>query len=232
MEIKDIYLDLREGPQYAKNQNNVWLLESEMFKDPLKLNIVYDDWDKKYIEDIKKECLKVKEDLNKEYEKVNKIIEEQTKILNDLKQYKVEEQRIIDWYKEMQNEEKQKRKEIKQNQKEKEKNDEEVNNKIKDLYSLIKKKPPQRIFRYTGSELISWLDPYYWEDIEIPSWDYQIIEKIHYEPQNERCLNQDTEIFYTKHISDVYNPMIQLIGENGIDKPVAKVEIDILFFQL
>jgi hypothetical protein len=43
MEIKDIYLDLREGPQYAKNQNNVWLLESEMFKDPLKLNIVYDD---------------------------------------------------------------------------------------------------------------------------------------------------------------------------------------------
>jgi hypothetical protein len=49
----------------------------------------------------------------------------------------------------MQNEEKQKRKEIKQNQKEKEKNDEEVNNKIKDLYSLIKKKPPQRIFRYT-----------------------------------------------------------------------------------
>jgi hypothetical protein len=34
--------------------------------------------------------------LNKEYEKVNKIIEEQTKILNDLKQYKVEEQRIID----------------------------------------------------------------------------------------------------------------------------------------
>jgi hypothetical protein len=26
--------------------------------------------------------------------------------------------------------------------------------------------------------------------------------------------------------------MIQLIGENWIDKPVAKVEIDILFFQL
>ena len=150
MEIKDIYLDLREWPQYAKNQNNVWLLESEMFKDPLKLNIVYDDWDKKHIEDIKKECLKVKEDLNKEYEKVNKIIEEQTKILNDLKQYKVEEQRIIDGYKEMQNEEKQKRKEIKQNQKIKEKNDEEVNNKIKDLYSLINRK-------WINELIISWL---------------------------------------------------------------------------
>jgi hypothetical protein len=42
MQIKDFYLDLREGPQYAKKNGNMWLLESEAFKEPLRFEFTFD----------------------------------------------------------------------------------------------------------------------------------------------------------------------------------------------
>ena len=42
MQIKQFYLDLREWPQYARNNWNVWLLESEAFKEPLKFEFTFD----------------------------------------------------------------------------------------------------------------------------------------------------------------------------------------------
>lgn len=232
MEIKEFYLDLREGPQYAKKNENVWLLESEMFKEPLKLCVWYDDNDKREIERIKKDCLEIKESLNKEYEKVYGLIEKQTEVLKDIEALKIEEQRIIDWYKELQQEEKEKRKDIKQSKNEIEKQTDWMNKKINELFALLNKKPDRKIFRYHWSEFISWLDPYYWEDINLPSWDYVIIEKRHFDWKNEYCINKDTVEFNSTSIINNYNPLIQLQWSNWIDKPNALVEIDILFFQL
>lgn len=232
MEIKEFYLDLREWPQYAKKQDNVWLLESEMFKEPLKLCVWYDDNDKRELEYVKKDCLRIREDLEKEYDRVRKLIEEQTKIIEDLKQFKVEEQRIIDWYKEMQDEEKQKRKDLKKTKEEIDTKTDWLNKKIDELFVLINKKPDRKIFRYHWSEFISWLEPYYWEDICLPTWDYIIIEKKHFDGKNEYCMNQDTVEFNSTSIINNYNPLIQLQGSNAIDKPNALVELDILFFQL
>lgn len=232
MEIKEFYLDLREGPQYAKKNENIWLLESEMFKEPLKLCVWYDDNDKREIEKIKKDCLDIKESLNKEYEKVYKLIEKQTEVLKDLEALKVEEQRIIDWYKELQQEEKQKRRDIKQSKNEIEKQTDWMNKKINELFALVNKKPDRKIFRYHGTEFINWLDPYYWEDIILPTWDYCIIEKQHFESKNEYCINEDEIKINSCSIENAYNPVIQLKWINGIDKPNALVEIDILFFQL
>ena len=42
MQIKEFYLDLREWPQYAKKNWNVWLLESEAFKEPLRFEFSFD----------------------------------------------------------------------------------------------------------------------------------------------------------------------------------------------
>lgn len=232
MEIKEFYLDLREGPQYAKKQDNIWLLESEMFKEPLKFGVCYDDNDKRELERIKNDCLRIKDDLNKEYEKVNKIIEEQIKVLDDLKQYKIEEQKIIDGYKEMQNEEKQKRKDIKKTKEEIESKTDWLDQRINELFTIINKKPDRKIFRYHWEEFISWLDLYYWEDISVPAWDYYIIEKIHYRNKNEYCINEDDIRINSYSINKSYNPLIQLQWSNGIDKPNALVELDILFFQL
>ena len=232
MEVKELYLDLREGPQYAKNNKNIWLLESEIFKDPLKIKLGYDDNDKREIERIKKDCLEIKENLKKEYDKVYKLIEQQTNILENLRSLKIDEQKIIDSYKEMQNEEKEKRKEIKKSKEEIYSKNDELWDKIQELFTIMNKKPDRKIFMYHSSEFVSWLDPYYWEDIKIPSWTYHIIEKKHYIPQNEYCINQDTVNLFTRVIENVYNPEIQLEWSNGIDKPVAQVEIDILFFQI
>jgi DNA repair exonuclease SbcCD ATPase subunit len=169
MEIKEFYLDLREGPQYAKQNNNIWLLESEMFKDPLKFCVGYDDNDKRELEKIKKDCLEIKESLNKEFEKVYKLIEQQTEVLKDLKTLKIEEQKIIDSYKEMQKEEKEKRKEIKKSKEEISSKNDELGEKIQELFTIVNKKPDKKIFRYHGSEFISGLDSYYWNDISVPT---------------------------------------------------------------
>lgn len=232
MEIKELYLDLRDGPQYAKKTWDIWLLESEMFKEPLKFGVWYDDKDKKEIERIKNDCLEIRESLNKEFEKVYKLLEKQTEVLKDLEALKVEEQRIIDWYKELQKEEKEKRKEIKQSNKDFYQVYNTIMDKIEDLSSIVNQKPDRRIFRYHGSEFVNWLDPYYWTDIELPSWDYCIIEKRHFVNKNEYCLNEDVLDINSQSIGETYNPVIQLEWSNWIDKPNALVELDILFFQL
>ena len=232
MEIKEIYLDLREGQQYAKKTWDIWLLESEMFKEPIKFGVWYDDKDKKEIERIKNDCLEIRESLNKEFEKVYKLIEKQAEVLKDLEALKIEEQRIIDGYKELQQEEKEKRKEIKQSNKDFGSVYNTIMDKIEDLSSIVNKKPDRKIFRYHWSEFVNWLDPYYWADIELPSWDYCIIEKRHFVNKNEFCLNEDIIDINSQSISKSYNPVIQLEWSNWIDKPNALVELDILFFQL
>lgn len=55
MEVKTIYLDLQEWTK----KWNVWKLESEAFKDPLKVEICYDDNDKKFFNDKIEEVNKV-----------------------------------------------------------------------------------------------------------------------------------------------------------------------------
>jgi hypothetical protein len=100
------------------------------------------------------------------------------------------------------------------------------------LFTIVNKKPDKKIFRYHWSEFISWLDSYYWNDIPVPTWDYYIIEKIHFVNKNEYCVNEDIVEITSQSISEYYNPVIQLKGSNWIDKPNALVEIDILFFQL
>jgi hypothetical protein len=39
MEVKSVYMDLTEG----KKKGNVWKLESEAFKKPIKIKICYDN---------------------------------------------------------------------------------------------------------------------------------------------------------------------------------------------
>ena len=73
MQIKKIYLDLQEAKKEERFWNNVRTLESESFKDPLKLQIEYDPSDLKRLEDTKNE--------------VNVRIEEMQRILDNEQEY-------------------------------------------------------------------------------------------------------------------------------------------------
>ena len=75
MQIKQFYLDLREGPQYAKNNNNVWLLESEAFKEPLKFEFTFDLDDITRLQKIEESCRDYYDLILRKEDTFNKIID-------------------------------------------------------------------------------------------------------------------------------------------------------------
>lgn len=76
MKVAKIYVDLKESKQQKKNGKDVRVLESEAFKDPIEMDIVFDEEEKTYFKLIKDNCeeiyQQIKESLNdiKERQKI------------------------------------------------------------------------------------------------------------------------------------------------------------------
>ena len=54
MQVKKIYMDLKEATPGTNQGRDVRVLESETFKDPITIDIAYDDKDREFIEVSKK----------------------------------------------------------------------------------------------------------------------------------------------------------------------------------
>ena len=67
MEVKSIYLDLQKAELTKKGKKSVWKLESEAFKDPLELQIGYED---KELDEFKQMVKDLKSDLDKKEEDI------------------------------------------------------------------------------------------------------------------------------------------------------------------
>ena len=81
MKISSIYLDLQKADKKKKNGKDVRVLESEAFKDPLNLQVVFDEDEKKYFD--------------KKIEEQNKILTEMKWVLDDMRK----EREIFEQYK-------------------------------------------------------------------------------------------------------------------------------------
>lgn len=231
MQVKEIYLDLKEGEQYAKKNNNVWTLTSEAFKDPLKIKLVYDNEDKKLLEKSVLECKNYYEKLESKERELENKIKQQQYLIDEMSRIRDEENKLLWKAKELILSNRSLESNITDLQNVNNENFTILLNKIKETNQYLLDHPQKQIYRYHWEELINWLDPYYWE-IEIPSWKYITIESITIHPQNEFVLNEDQTTYKTIIVDDVYNVAIQLQGENAIDKPTALIELDILFFQI
>lgn len=231
MQIKQFYLDLREWPQYAKNNNNVWLLESEAFKEPLKFEFTFDSEDQKSLKCIEQNCKDYYQSMIGREQKWNAILEsllDKEKLITNSYQ-KLEEiskkyDLLLEQIKEKENLIKEK--ELKENIK-----IEEINKKVNQISTEINLPEPQKIYNHEWDEFIAWTEVYYGQWINLPSGDYYIIEQYEYEPQNEYVANQDEIKIKTKNIDDRYSPEFQLYSTNSMDKPVSKVKLTVLFFQ-
>lgn len=80
MEVKTIYMDLVEW----KKKDNVWKLESEAFKKPIKIEICYDDNDKKFFNDKIEEVNKT---MNTHISLIDKLENQITDLDNETKAY-------------------------------------------------------------------------------------------------------------------------------------------------
>lgn len=231
MQIKEFYLDLREWPQYAKNNWNVWLLESEAFKEPLKFEFTFDSNDIARLKKLESSCRDYYDLIIKKEDTFNKIIEsiiEKGKMITESYQ-KLEE--ISAKYDLLLEQIKQKENIIKEKGLQENNKIWILNKQLKLLENRIDLPLPQKIFINKWEEFVVWDDSYICSPYKLPWWDYIIIEQYEYEPQNEYVTNTDEIKFREEYIENEFYPSIQLKWENAIDKPVAKVRLNVLFFQ-
>ncbi len=232
MQIKQFYLDLREWPQYAKNNWNVWLLESEAFKEPLKFEFTFDLDDIARLQKTEASCRDYYDLIIKKEDTFNKIVDgivEKEKMITEsyqkLEEISAKYDLLLKQIKEKENIIKDK--ELKENNKIM-----ILNERLKLLENRINLPLPQKIFINKWEEFVVWDDSYICSPYKLPWWDYIIIEQYEYEPQNEYVANTDEIKFREEHIENEFYPSIQLEGTNAIDKPVAKVRVNVLFFQI
>ena len=232
MQIKEFYLDLREWPQYAKKNWNVWLLESEAFKEPLKFEFGFDLEDLAKLKKFEESCRDYYDMILKKESTFNNIIDgiiEKEKLITDsyqkLEEISKKHDLLLEQIKEKENLIKEK--ELQENDKIK-----EINSKVNKLEEKISLPLPQKIYTNQWEEFVAWDDLYICYPYKLPWWDYVVIEQYEYEPQNEYVTNTNEIQFKEVHIENEYYPCIHLKGENAIDKPVSKVRLNILFFQV
>lgn len=53
IEVKNIYVDQKIAPKEKRQERDVWILESESFKEPITIQIEYSDHDIEYLKAIK-----------------------------------------------------------------------------------------------------------------------------------------------------------------------------------
>lgn len=232
MNIQEFYLDLREGPQYAKNNKNVWLLESEAFKEPLVFKFAFDETDKDLLKRIENSCrdyydrILQKETLFNEL--IDKIQEKEKEISENYK--KLEE--LSKKYDEILNQIKEKENLIKEKELKELDKIKEIQEKVNNINKKIDLPKPSKIYSNQWEEFISWDDTYYWEPYNLIPGEYYVIESYEYEPQNEYVRNKNEVKIRRIYTDEYYIPEFQLYGSNAIDKPVAKVKLQSLFFQI
>lgn len=232
MQIKDFFLDLREWPQYAKKQNNLWLLESEAFKEPLHFTFEFDSQDKKELEQTKEECKRWFTLIQEREKERNKILEwlqrKEQEITKGYQRYQELDEKYDNLLRKI------KEREEKVNKKISEDNHqiENIHHELKAIRKEISLPQPQKVYTNTWDEFVAWTDVYYGYPFLLPHWDYIILEQYEYEPQNEYVMNQDEIKIMETYIRWKYIPNIQLEASNMIDKPVSKVRLTVLFFQI
>ena len=232
MQIKEFYLDLKEWPQYGKKQKDIRVLESEAFKEPLKFTFQFDSKDKREMDQIKADCKEYLDKLilaNQRFdEQLNQIKEKEEMITKSYQRY----EELNDKYEDLL--ERVKKREEKVNKKIFDDNNqlEGINQKIEGIKKEISLPEPQKIYTNTRDEFVVWLDVYYGYPYLLPHWEYIVIEQYEYEPQNEYVANENKIQIKSMYLSWKYIPEIQLEWLNAIDKPVSKVRLTVLFFQI
>lgn len=232
MQIKEFYLDLKEWPQYGKKQKDIRVLESEAFKEPLKFSFQFDSKDKRDLEQIKSDCKDYYERLISTTKRLeDKILELEEKEKMITKSYQ-EIEDLIDKYNKLLENRKKKETQINERGLEENKRIDYLVGEIQDLRKEINLPQPQKVYSNTWDEFVCWTDVYYGYDYRLPTWEYCILEQYEYEPQNEYVANENKILIKEQHIYQKYIPEIQLYSTNAMDKPVAKVRLTVLFFQI
>ena len=227
MQVKKIYMDLKEAQ--PGHGGDVRVLESETFKDPITLQIAYDDKDKEFIEASKKV---VEGQVREAWRILQKIDDKENERKTLISKYKeelqVKDNKIQELTKRLEKSGKEKVQLLQEANKLREKV-EMQNGQIVDHEELINKlqqktsKEP-RVFR--GQTFVSWnwISALTW--LKVPDGDYIVSEVLKIVEKNEYVENEDMEVHaYNLHVSDnLFVPEYDLQGTTKLDTPTATID--------
>lgn len=232
MEVKSVFMDLQEGVK----KGNVWKLESEAFKKPIEIKIWYEDKDKSYIENIRKEIEKKSESYDRKITELESKLEEEKKVTYAFEKMLCKYEELIDEY-----------------EKKIEKKDEETKLLIKEIAnlkttsetqswailhlqeqtSLIQKKITKQPTIIHDKWFISWRESSGLWMINIPDGDYLMIAKYVVWEHNEYVTNCDQLIMEKIHVEGQhYIPFYKLEWGTELDTPTATIYYDLVFMPL
>lgn len=235
MEVKEIYLDLKEWAKYASQNWTVWSLESEAFKDPLTLKLVYSDDDKSYYEAQLKEVKKLIDTQKEAYERSLKTIKDYESFINTqtdhlsmcsnkIKEYqwqitdlKSELATLYDLVKNLVKDTATLETRAKSH-----------GTDIDNIWEVIDENKP--VF-YQETEFIAGNGVYYYKPIYLYG-RYIVVKRAEVLSSNEYVLNRDSVETCVQEISWEYTPFYQLKADNDIDKPTGVVRLTVLFFPM
>ena len=225
-------MDLTEG----KKKGNVWKLESEAFKKPIEIKIWYEDKDKSYIENIKREIEKKSESYDRkiaELEEQLKVEKEDTKLFeNMLTRY---ESAISLYEAEIDKKDvniKELYKEIATLKTKLELHDGTILH-LQEQTSLIQKKITKVPMVFHDKWFISWRESSGLWMINVPDGDYLLIAKYVVWEHNEYVTNRDQLMMDTIHVEGQhYIPFYKLEWGTELDTPTATIYYDLVFIPM
>ena len=233
MRVKTIYMDLVE---WVKKGDNVWKLESEAFKKPIKIELWYDEEEKKWFNDAQDE---IKWIIKNHVGLLDKLENQITDLDRETKAYEAMlcryEDVIADY------EEKIKKK------------DETILSLTKDLadarttldvhtwtishlidsVKLLEKKITKQPMVFHDKWFISWRESSGLWMINIPDGDYLLIAKYVVWEHNEYVTNCDQLMMDTIHVEGQhYIPFYKLEWGTELDTPTATIYYDLVFIPM
>ena len=222
--------------EWVKKWENVWRLESEAFKKPIKVEICYDEEDKDFFNNKMNEVYEARDNYLKLINKLEAQITDQDE---QIKAYEV----MLSRYESIINEY-----EKKLSQKEKEwdsvlkevadiRTTQEVHSwairHLNETATQISKKITKLPSVIHDKSFISWHEPCWLWMINIPDGDYLLIAKYVIWEHNEYVNNQNDIVFEKIHVEGQnYVPFYQLYWGTELDTPTATVYYDLVFMPL
>jgi len=229
MKVKRIYMDLKEATPGVKQGRDVRVLESEAFKDPITIDIAYDDKDKEFIETSKsvvenqvKEAWRILQKIEDKIWAWNEVIEEYREKLKE------KDKKIEELTKRLEKSGKEKVQILKESDKLKNtvKSHNEQLSHYEETIEEIQKKITKEPRVFSGQSFVSWnwISALTW--LKVPDGNYIVSEVLRIVEKNEYVENNDMEVHaYNLHVSDgLFVPEYDLIGTTAIDTPTATID--------
>lgn len=229
IEVKNIYVDQKIASKEQRQWRDVWILESESFKEPITMQIEYSDHDKEWINATKEWIAKQVGEVHTTLQKIDSKEWERKQLISKYKEsMKVKDQKIADLENQLIESEKEKIKILKEVESIKKilsEHEQRVVASEKITKSLIRKTSKEpRVFK--GQTFVAGNGSSALTSINVPDGNYIVSEVIKIIDKNEYVENEEMEVHaYNLHVSDgTFLPEYELKGTTDLDNPTATIE--------